>query len=107
MAFSVTEIVGFGKDARAMAKHQSHQTHLGTAWPDGPRRHGGPGQGADPESLLGTEYDAWIKPLIEHPIWEFSEVLASEFRLCDRRRSIGGSFDLLLWDTITECDGFD
>ena len=102
MAFSVTEIVGFGKDARAMANIEATK-HI---WePRGVKVHGAMeafAKGADPESLLGTEYDDWIKPLIEHPIWEFSEVLASEFRLCDRRRSIGGSFDLLLWDTITE-----
>ena len=102
MAFSVTEIVGFGKDARAMANIEATR-HI---WePRGLAVHAAMealAKGADPGSLLRTEYDDWIKPLIEHPIWEFSEVLASEFRLCDRRRSIGGSFDLLLWDTITE-----
>ena len=102
MAHSVTEIVGYGKDARAMANIEATK-HI---WePRGKAVHGAMeaiAKGADPQSLLGTDYDAWIKPLIEHPVWEFSEVLASEFRLCDRRRSIGGSFDLLLWDTISE-----
>ena len=103
MAYSVTEIVGASKDAHALRNIEATR-HV---WePRGLAVHAAMeafANGADPNSLLGTEYDAWVKPLIEHPFWEFSEVLATEFRLCDRRKSIGGSFDLLAWDTLGEC----
>ena len=58
--------------------------------------------GADPETLLGGPYDAWIKPLLDYPLWESFEPVAAEYRLCDLRRSIGGSLDLLGWCHVTD-----
>ena len=80
MAYSVTEIVGFGKRRSCHGQDRSHRS----VWEPAAWRSTAPWRpwpkAADPiESLLGTEYDAWIKPLVEHPIWEFSEVLASSF----------------------------
>ena len=55
-----------------------------------------PGQSRPRVAAGHGPYDEWIKPLIEHPIWEFSEDAGVRIRLCDLRRSIGGSFDLLV-----------
>jgi hypothetical protein len=102
MAHSVTEIVGATKDARAMANIMATK-HV---WePRGLAVHAAMealANGADPETLLGTEYEAWIKPLIEYPLWESFEPIATEYRLCDPRRSIGGSLDLLGWCHVTD-----
>jgi hypothetical protein len=103
MAHSVTEIVGATKDARAMANIMATK-HV---WePRGLAVHAAMesfANGADPETLLGGPYDAWIKPLLSYPMWESVEVIACEYRLCDLRRSIGGSFDLLVWDHLLDC----
>ena len=102
MAHSVTEIVGATKDARAMANIKATQ-HV---WePRGLAVHAAMEafvNGADPETLLGGPYDAWVKPLLEYPMWESVEVIACEYRLCDLRRSIGGSLDLLGWCHVTD-----
>ena len=49
----------------------------------------------DPQPDPG-DYSDWITPLLAHPLWKDAEVLAVEYRLCDARKSIGGSFDFLL-----------
>jgi len=44
----------------------------------------------------------YIEPAIRHPIWGRYNVLATEYRLADLTRSIGGSFDALLQNKKTE-----
>ncbi len=38
-------------------------------------------------------YERWTTPLLEKRFWQDWETLATEFRLCDLNRSIGGSLD--------------
>jgi len=40
-----------------------------------------------------TEY---VFPAVNNPIWNNFHALATEYRVCDLQRSIGGSFDALL-----------
>ena len=42
------------------------------------------------------DYSDWITPLLAHPLFKDSEVLAVEYRLVDQRKSLAGSFDCLL-----------
>ena len=42
------------------------------------------------------KYEKWIKPLQESDLFQDAEILASEYALCDKERSVGGSFDFLL-----------
>ena len=42
------------------------------------------------------EYASIIEPLLAYPLWDGAEVIACEYRLCDERKSLGGSFDFLL-----------
>ena len=44
------------------------------------------------------EYASIIDPLLAYPLWKNAEVLAVEYRLCDKdgRKSLGGSFDFLI-----------
>lgn len=52
------------------------------------------------EAMLNKEplpdpgpYERWTTPLLEHRFWQDWETLATEFRLCDLNRSVGGSLD--------------
>ena len=54
------------------------------------------------EELIGGAYDEWIKPMFDCPFFEDFRPLATEFRMCDRERSIGGSCDALGVDTLTD-----
>lgn len=53
-------------------------------------------------ALLGQEqpdpgaYGEWITPLLANPLFKDTEILAVEYRLCDERKSLAGSFDFLL-----------
>jgi len=58
--------------------------------------------GVPKDDLLGTEWDAWVSPMLDHPFWESFEPIATEYRLCDLSRSIGGSFDCLGYDHFTD-----
>jgi len=42
------------------------------------------------------DYAEIIQPLLDHAIWQGCTVLAVEYRLCDQRKSLGGSFDFLI-----------
>ena len=59
-------------------------------------------QGIPPEELYGSDYDAWVRPLLNYPLWEHLEPLALEYRVCDLRRNIGGSLDVLGYDHLTD-----
>ena len=41
------------------------------------------------------DYSDWVEPLLAHPFWRDFKVLAVEYRMCDLKRSIGGSLDAL------------
>jgi hypothetical protein len=42
------------------------------------------------------DYSEWITPLLVNPLFKDAEILAVEYRLCDARKSLAGSFDFLL-----------
>jgi len=48
------------------------------------------------EELPLTDYQEWTKELDDCWLFRDSEPLAVEYRLCDSRKGIGGSFDFLL-----------
>ena len=47
-------------------------------------------------------YDEWVRPLLEYPLWETFEPIALEYSVCDLRRNIGGSLDVLGWDHLLD-----
>ena len=54
------------------------------------------------DELLGGPYDEWVRPLLEYPLWETFEPIALEYSVCDLRRNIGGSLDVLGWDHLLD-----
>jgi hypothetical protein len=48
------------------------------------------------EALPATDYDEWTDALQDCWLLRDSEPLAVEYRLCDARKGVGGSFDFLL-----------
>jgi hypothetical protein len=48
------------------------------------------------EELPETDYTAWTDELQECWLLRDSDALAVEYRLCDARKGVGGSFDFLL-----------
>mgnify|MGYP001295528235 CR=1 FL=1 len=58
--------------------------------------------GTPREELLGSDFDDWVKPLLWHPFWDHFRVIATEYRVCDLRRSIGGSLDALGVYSLTD-----
>ena len=59
-------------------------------------------QGTLMDELLGGPYDEWVRPLLEYPLWETFEPIALEYSVCDLRRNIGGSLDVLGWDHLLD-----
>lgn len=55
-------------------------------------------KGTPKEDLLGGEYDQWVKPLLNYPTWQEFEPIALEYRVCDLKKNIGGSLDVLGYD---------
>lgn len=47
-------------------------------------------------------YGEYVKPLLGYPLWETFEPIALEYRVCDLRRGIGGSLDVLGYDHMTD-----
>ena len=98
LAFSVTGIKGAGMGERQKMALEKTK-HI---WE--PR---GCGVHAALESFLlqqpqaPTEFNEWIKPLLDHPFWNRVKPVAVEYRLCDLANSIGGSCDCLLQDNVT------
>ena len=64
---------------RGLAGHKALEQHL-------------LGQPVDPDET----YQPWIDSLLAHGLWKDAEILAVEYRLYDRRKSLAGSFDFLL-----------
>ena len=59
-------------------------------------------KGTPKEELLGHGYDEWVEPLLSYPLWETFEPIALEYSVCDLRRNIGGSLDVLGWDHLLD-----
>ena len=107
MAYSVTNILQVKKSARALAAidktkhiwaprgtyvHGQLETHLA----------GLRGLPEDWAQNYDGEYAEWVVPMLSYPLWEHFEPIALEYRVCDLRRSIGGSLDVLGWDHLTD-----
>lgn len=48
------------------------------------------------------DYEDYVLPLLAYPLWEMFEPVALEYRVCDLRRGIGGSLDVLGYDHMTD-----
>ena len=48
------------------------------------------------------DYQEYVLPLLAYPLWEMFEPVALEYRVCDLRRGIGGSLDVLGYDHMTD-----
>ena len=55
-------------------------------------------KGQPKQELLGSPYDDYVEPLLNYPLWDYFEPLALEYRVCDLRRNLGGSLDVLGYD---------
>ena len=68
-----------GWAARGNACHKALETHLA-------------GEGI----VFENRWAPWIDPLLDCSLFQSVEVIATEHRLCDKDKSLGGSFDFLL-----------
>lgn len=68
-----------GWAARGNACHKALETHLS-------------GEGI----IFENRWAPWIDPLLDCKLFQGVEVIAIEHRLCDAKKSLGGSFDFLL-----------
>ena len=102
MSHSVTTILRAGKDPKTLQIFEDTK-HI---WaPRGTHVHSCLErflQGTPMDELLGGPYDEWVKPLLEYPLWETFEPIAPEYSVCDLRRNIGGSLDVLGWDHLLD-----
>ncbi len=48
------------------------------------------------EPAIDERWTPWLDPLRSDPLFEDFELLAVEYRVCDAKRSVGGSFDFLI-----------
>ena len=97
LAESVSSVIGFDMHPRQRARID--QTKDG---PDGWALRGNTLHAWHEGFLKGSEpaiderWTAWLKPLRSEPLFQDFDLLASEYRLCDAKRSVGGSFDFLI-----------
>ena len=102
MMLSVTKVLSASKDSRALQTFDRTK-HI---WaPRGTTVHLALERflkGAPLETLVGKKYDEYIRPLLEYPMWENFEPIALEYRVCDLRRNIGGSLDVLGYDHMID-----
>lgn len=68
-----------GWEVRGKSCHKALETHL-------------KGEGI----IFDNKWAPWIDPLLDCSLFQGAEVIALEYRLCDARKSLGGSFDFLL-----------
>lgn len=59
-------------------------------------------KGEPAHTLMHGEYQEYVQPLLEYPLWEHFEPIALEYRVCDLKRNLGGSLDVLGYDHF--CD---
>ncbi len=104
MVHSVTRVID---DLTPDARERINATKDG---PDGWATRGNTVHNALEQHLLGLAgktkdglvYDEkwapWIEPLLDHWLWEDCIVEAVELRLCDPKKSLGGSLDFIITD---------
>lgn len=68
-----------GWAARGAAVHTALETHL-----------------SGERITFDERWEPWIDPLLDCELFHGAEVIATEYRLCDKKKSMGGSFDFLL-----------
>lgn len=102
MMLSVTKVLSASKDTKALRVFDKTK-HI---WaPRGTYVHAALEQflkGRPAEELVGKKYDEYIRPLLAYPMWENFEPIALEYRVCDLRRNIGGSLDVLGYDHMMD-----
>ena len=97
LARSVTGVLGAKLAPEALANIMRYKDG-----PDGWAARGEQVHGALESYLRGEQvefaerWSDWVDPLIECELFKDAQVIATEYRLCDARKSIGGSFDFLL-----------
>ena len=93
MKYSVTSVVSHFKDPRDLAAIEAKK-HI---WaPRGLTVHACLEHHFKGEAQLDPgAYADWVEPLLSHPTIKQIEPIASEYRMVDLKRSLGGSFDLL------------
>jgi len=98
MAFSITSVVNTKTNAQMARINETKNGPMGWAYTGTYLHH-------CMETFLTTgkpplDLEPWaaeyVLPAINNPIWDNFSLLAAEYRVCDLRRSIGGSFDALL-----------
>ena len=102
MMLSVTKVLSASKDPKVLRVFDKTRS----IWaPRGTYVHAALEQflkGRPAEELVGRKYDEYIRPLLAYPMWENFEPIALEYRVCDLRRNIGGSLDVLGYDHMMD-----
>lgn len=102
MMLSVTKVLSASKDARTLRVFDKTKS----VWaPRGTYVHAALEQflkGTPAEKLVGKKYDEYVRPLLAYPMWENFEPIALEYRVCDLKRNIGGSLDVLGYDHMMD-----
>jgi|TARA_R100000084_G_scaffold105597_1_gene63148 hypothetical protein len=97
LARSVTGVLGAKLAPEALANIMRYKDG-----PDGWAARGEQVHGALESYLKGEQLEFaerwadWVDPIIECELFKDAQVIATEYRLCDAKKSIGGSFDFLL-----------
>jgi len=97
LARSVTEVIGAQLSAEAKTNIMRYK--------DGPN--GWAARGEDIHNALdchlkgqpiefSERWTDWVDPMLDCELFRDAKVFASEYRLCDEKKSLGGSFDFLL-----------
>lgn len=102
MMLSVTKVISASKDPRVLRTFDKTKS----VWaPRGTYVHSALEQflkGTPAELLVGKKYDEYIRPLLAYPMWENFDPIALEYRVCDLKRNIGGSLDVLGYDHMMD-----
>ena len=98
LARSVTQVLSFDLDDNA--KHWIEVTKSG---PDGWKVRGETlheildNKLRDKQQTIEDRWREWSDPLLDCEVFRDVEVMATEYRLCEPTKSMGGSFDFLLY----------
>jgi hypothetical protein len=102
MMLSVTKVLAASKDPKVLRTFERTKS---TWAPRGTYVHAALEQflkGRPAEELIGKKYNEYVQPLLEYPMWQNFEPIALEYRVCDLRRNIGGSLDVLGYDHLMD-----
>jgi len=103
LARSVTQVLSFDLDDNA--KHWIEVTKNG---PDGWKLRGETlheildNKLRDKQQTIEDRWRRWSDPLLDCEVFRDVEVMATEYRLCEPTKSMGGSFDFLLYKPTGE-----